>query len=370
VLRKLTGQPTRVLMTLDAVGGIWRYAMDLAVAMAGQGIETVFVGLGPQPSVHQRGEAERLGRLEWLDVPLDWLVEDPTELDRLPGQLAELVERHGIDLIHLNLPTQACGLQVNCPVVVASHSCVATWFRAVHGRALPDGWAWQQQRNAAGLQRADAVLVPSRSHAAMLEACYGAIAGLAVVPNSTTPHRAARSKDPFVLAAGRWWDEGKNGAVLETAAGWLDWPLLMAGATRGPNGQDFGIKRAWALGELPGGRLAALMAKAGIVASPSVYEPFGLVALEAASAGACLVLADIPTYRELWDGAAMFVPPRDAAAWTDAINGLARDPGRRAQLGQAAQARAIRFTPAAQLEGVLAAYASAMSRFPAHRLVA
>ena len=39
------------------------------------------------------------------------------------------------------------------------------------------------------------------------------------------------------------------------------------------------------------------------------YEPFGLAVLEAAQAGCALVLSDIPTFRELWDGAAMFVPP-------------------------------------------------------------
>ena len=55
------------------------------------------------------------------------------------------------------------------------------------------------------------------------------------------------------------------------------------------------------------------MARAAIFVSSSVYEPFGLAVLEAAGSGAALVLSDIPTFRELWDEAALFAPPGDAA---------------------------------------------------------
>jgi hypothetical protein len=41
---------------------------------------------------------------------------------------------------------------------------------------------------------------------------------------------------------------------------------------------------------------------------PSV-EPFGLAVLEAAQAGCPLVLSDLPGFRELWDGAALFRRP-------------------------------------------------------------
>jgi glycosyltransferase involved in cell wall biosynthesis len=366
----VTPRPKRVLMTVDAVGGVWRYAIDLASKLAGQGVKTVFLGLGPKPSRLQHEEAERIGELRWLDLPLDWLARDPRELNALPAELAQVVNERRIDLVHLNLPTQAWGLDLACPVVVASHSCVTTWFQAVRGGELPDDWAWHKERNAAGLRHAGAVLVPTHSHAAMLEAVYGPIAGLTVVPNATLPPQMVEEKHPVVLAAGRWWDEGKNGAVLEAAAARIDWPVLMAGATRGPNGQALGTHWAWALGELPSGQLRGLMSNAAIVASPSIYEPFGLVALEAAAAGAALVLADIPTYRELWSDAAIFVPPRDPDAWVDAVNRLARDPGQRLRLGRLARERAARFRPAAQVEAVLSAYASAMARFPARRLVA
>ena len=51
--------------------------------------------------------------------------------------------------------------------------------------------------------------------------------------------------------------------------------------------------------------------RAAIYALPARYEPFGLSILEAALCRCALVLGDIPSLRELWDGAALFVPPDD-----------------------------------------------------------
>jgi hypothetical protein len=43
-------------------------------------------------------------------------------------------------------------------------------------------------------------------------------------------------KDPLILAVGRWWDEGKNGAILDEAATSLPWPIVLAGRLSGLNG--------------------------------------------------------------------------------------------------------------------------------------
>jgi glycosyltransferase involved in cell wall biosynthesis len=363
MLRQLS-QPRRVLMTVDAVGGVWRYAMDLGSGLAAAGTEIVFVGLGPRPSLAQRDEADRIGKLLWLDLPLDWLATDEAELAAIPDALARVAEEHDVDLLHLNLPSQAAGLRLDRPVLVVAHSCVVTWFAAVRGTDVPAPWAWQRDLNARGLHAADAVLVPSRSHGRAVEASYGSLRRLTVVANATAHHAGTAHKQPVVAAAGRWWDEGKNGATLDRAAGFTDWPVLMAGATRGPNGAACDLRNARALGQLSGPQVRSLIGSAGIVASPSLYEPFGLVALEAASAGAALVLADIPTYRELWSGAALFVPPRDADAWTATINGLAADDAEREMLGARASARARLFNLEAQREAVLAAYAGALAGSP------
>jgi glycosyltransferase involved in cell wall biosynthesis len=91
-----------------------------------------------------------------------------------------------------------------------------------------------------------------------------------------------------------------------------------------------------------------MMAKAGIFVSPSIYEPFGLAALEAATSGTPLVLADIPTYRELWDGAALFFEARDAHGLAGCIARLAGDDELRRQLGRHAADRARRLSLPAQ----------------------
>jgi glycosyltransferase involved in cell wall biosynthesis len=84
--------------------------------------------------------------------------------------------------------------------------------------------------------------------------------------------------------------------------------------------------------------------------------------LEAAQAGCALVLSDIPTFRELWDGAALFVPADDEAAIADAIQGLADDPARRFDVGAAARERARAYSVEAMTDGLLAVYRSLLAK--------
>lgn len=343
----------RLLMTLDAAGGVWRYAMDLARALPG--VEVVFLGFGPPPSPDRKAEAEALGRLDWVDLPLDWTVTDAAALKGVPDAVAQAAARHKVDLIHLNLPTHAASLQVDVPVVAVSHSCVSTWFRAVRDSGLPNGWEWQRDLNMAGLRRADAVVAPSASHAALLRQVYGAVE-VAVVPNATLAPPTQTADRPRVVACGRWWDDGKNGATLDQAAAQMTWPVTLLGPLEGPTGQRFTPRHATAAGNLPHGEAMGLMRNAGIFVSPSLYEPFGLAVAEAARAAIPLVLADIPTFRELWDGAAIFFPPTDATALAQAVNGLIADPDLRRRMGQAAQRRSLRFAPELQANAMLTIY--------------
>ena len=87
--------------------------------------------------------------------------------------LRALAEAHAVDVVHLNAPAQAAGLDLSCPVIAVSHSCVVTWLYAVRAQTPTADWAWQLRRNRAGFDRVDAVVTPSRSHGDMLEACYG-----------------------------------------------------------------------------------------------------------------------------------------------------------------------------------------------------
>jgi glycosyltransferase involved in cell wall biosynthesis len=354
----------RILMSVDTVGGVWRYTVDLAAGIKPLGFETVFAVFGPRPSEQQVREAEAIGKLVYCDAPLDWMAETEADLKTVAGTIMELTSKEKADLVHLNLPSQAAAMDISVPVVVVSHSCVATWFHAVKGAGVPEAWRWQERRNREGFERADAVLAPSRSHAALLGSVYGTIDGLQVIHNASRVSPAGGSKDDFVFAAGRWWDDGKNGVVLDAAAEEISWPVVMAGSNRGPNGQYVPIEKAQNRGELSHAETMELMEKAAIVVSPSLYEPFGLAVLEAARCGSALVLADIPTYHELWDGAALFADTHDPQAFAVAVNQLAGDPSLRTVYADRARIRSLDFTAEAQARAMAHVYTRLLSAKP------
>ena len=66
--------------------------------------------------------------------------------------------------------------------------------------------------------------------------------------------------------------------------------------------------------------------------------------LEAALAGCALVLGDIPSLREIWEGAALFVSPDSPADLEAALAALIREPRRRSALAARARLQAHSFT--------------------------
>jgi glycogen synthase len=115
------------------------------------------------------------------------------------------------------------------------------------------------------------------------------------------------------------------------------------------------------LGRLSSDEVALRMAESAVFVSPARYEPFGLAVLEAALSNCALVLGDIPTLRELWDGAALFVQPSDEAGLRAALEGLLADPARAAALGTRARRRAQRYTAVRMADAYLDAYCALIS---------
>ena len=159
-----------------------------------------------------------------------------------------------------------------------------------------------------------------------------------------------------VFTAGRLWDVGKNVAALDKAAARLPWPTRAAGDTVGPNGAHVGFQTIVAAGYLSEEEVRRRLAARPIFVAPARFEPFGLAVLEAAQAGCALVLNDIATFRELWDGAALFVDADDDIALADAIQTLIDDRAQRRALGRAAHRRSGRYTVEAMAAGTIAAY--------------
>lgn len=88
---------------------------------------------------------------------------------------------------------------------------------------------------------------------------------------------------------------------------------------------------------------AALLSAATAVVLPSVYEGFGLPAVEALAVGTPLLAADIPALREVADGAAAYAPPTRPDAWQNLLARAATDSEFMATLAHRGPARARQF---------------------------
>lgn len=112
------------------------------------------------------------------------------------------------------------------------------------------------------------------------------------------------------------------------------------------------------------GDAATRMAELDVLVVPSLAEPFGMPAAEAAAAGVAVVASRTGGLPEIVeDGVTgLLVPPGDVGALAHAVGALLDDPSRRAELGQEARRRALeRFSPAGYAERVDELLADAVS---------
>lgn len=358
-----------VLLTADTVGGVWTYAVELARALAARGMRVAIASMGAPVSPQQRAALagcagvtlhESVFRLEWMQDP--W-----ADVDAAGAWLLALERQLRPDLVHLNQFAFGA-LPFGAPKLVVAHSCVASWWRAVHGEAAPPSWDTYRACVRAGLQGAACVAAPTRTMLSALSAEYGWHGPGCVLPNGCNPQPfAPRTRQPCVLAAGRFWDAAKNLRALQEAAPGLQWPVRVAGSAAHPEGGVVQPQGVHWLGELPREALARELAQAAIYALPARYEPFGLSVLEAALGGCALVLGDIASLREVWGAAARYVPPEDSAALHRTLQELISDAPQRQRLADAARARAQRYTAAAMADRYLETYDAIAPGFATRR---
>ncbi len=351
-------------MTADTVGGVWRYSLDLIQGLTAQGAEVLLATMGPQPSEDQRRQLAAIPNvtLAESDYALEWMANPWEDVEAAGGWLLGLADSFHPDLIHLNGYAHAA-LSWRRPVVVVAHSCVFSWWRAVHGCA--PGWDWDEYKRRVfeGLAAADTVVAPSAYMAQAAVAEYGlSCETTRVIHNfSSTGRVPSQAKEPFFLAAGRLWDPAKNIAMLEQVAPHVPWQIRVSGSDRGPGNSSAATQSLHCLGVLPYAELLTQMARASVFVHPALYEPFGLSVLEAARASCCLVLADIPSLRELWNGAAVFVDPRNPEQWIDELNRLTADEAKRGWFGDLAHAHAARYSADRAIDEYRQVYRSLLS---------
>jgi glycogen(starch) synthase len=343
----------RILMTADTVGGVWTYALELAGALSPDGAEVHLATMGRRLDDVQRVEIERsaVAAVHESGYALEW-EDDPWEdVDRAGAWLLDLEEAVAPDVVHVNGYAHG-SLRWRAPVIVVAHSDVLSWWHAVRGTPAPEAWSRYQSAVETGLRAADAVCAPTQAVLDDLARSYTFDTPRFVIHNGRTGGGEAAVKERFVLGMGRFSDEAKNVAALLRARDASPWPIVLVG-----DGTP--------IGRLAPRVVASLAARAAIYASPVRYEPFGLGILEAALAGCALVLGDVPSLREVWGGAALYVPPDDDGAIAAGLRLLQTDDDLRRELGQRASRRAKRYTPAAMARGYWDVYGRVSAREPA-----
>jgi alpha-maltose-1-phosphate synthase len=133
-------------------------------------------------------------------------------------------------------------------------------------------------------------------------------------------------------------------AQLVLCAGAPDTPELaaeVAGLVAGLQASRSGV--TWIPEMLPKPSVIQLLTHALAFACPSVYEPLGIVNLEAMACGTAVVGSAVGGIPEVVDDGVtgLLVPPDDPGALADALNALLRDPDRARAYGAAGRARAV-----------------------------
>jgi glycogen(starch) synthase len=335
----------KILLTTDTVGGVWDHTVTLARELDAAGHEVLVAVVG-EPRDERLAALPTGVQVVWRGYKLEWMQDAAVDVEAAGAWLTGLAEVWGADVVHLNQVAYAAH-PFPAPVLVAVHSDVLSWWPHVNGCEAPaEEWARYAGWLRAGLRAADAVATPTAYQAALVQRYYGVQAtrvihnGIAV--DGTEP---APRAEPLVLSVGRLWDRGKGVDVLDEAAALLGAdapPIHVIGETTAPHGEACAVANVVCHGRVERAQVDEWMRRASIYAAPSRYEPFGLAPLEAALHGCALVLSDIGTFRELWDGCAEFFPSGDALALAQAIRRVCNDRERRERLARAAATRAAR----------------------------
>ncbi|HSA41558.1 MAG TPA: glycosyltransferase, partial [Mycobacterium sp.] len=105
----------------------------------------------------------------------------------------------------------------------------------------------------------------------------------------------------------------------------------------------------WVQEMLPTAKIREILSASAVFVCPSVYEPLGIVNLEAMACGTAVVASAVGGIPEVVDdgvtGTLVRYTPEDAAAFeagiADAVNALVNDPARAVRYGAAGRQRCI-----------------------------
>lgn len=345
-------------MTTDAVGGVWQYSLALARGLIERhGCQLLLVCFG-DPCDEDLRDAVPCGgvELESLRLKLEWMPDSTADVRTALEAVERLIGVWQPDLVHSN---QYCFglLAAGAPRVVVAHSDVLGWLAwhrgsprgTLSGVALDGPLEAYRNLVGGGLRGASAVVCPSRFMAGSISQIYGHPSR--VIYNGLWEDLyPSQGKEDSAIVAGRLWDEAKGACIAIQATSDLPLELRLVGPTHGPCGETAFLAaapNARQLGSLTWRETRGELARAKLYLATSSYEPFGLAALEAALCGCAVVASDIPSYREVWEDAALYYPVGDPERLRSRVMELLESPERAERGAAAARSRALeRYTGA------------------------
>lgn len=284
----------------------------------------------------------------------------------------------GLDVLHTTYTTP---LWTRCPTVVTVHDISYAfhpeWFSARDLRVLSTTVPWS-------IRRAGRVITVSDLCRDQIIERYG-IPGekVACVPNAAGPAAAPLDDDtargliskrgldpdrPYVLAVGNL-QPRKNLARLIAAtsnlvAAGVDVDLVVAGPKHFRGDDILAIAReardrVHFTGYVSDRELSALYRCAAVFAFPSLFEGFGIPALEAMAHGVPVACSSAGALPEVCGPAAEYFDPHEVEAITAALMRVITDSSRRAELVRAGEARQREFTWRRSAEMTLNVYREA-----------
>jgi alpha-maltose-1-phosphate synthase len=322
-------------------------------------------------TVHCQG-ADRPGAVAHL--PWDRLAGANQALQTISADLSMTAALGAAELVHshtwyANLAGHLAALLYGVPHVMTMHSLEP--LRPWKAEQLGGGYALSSWCERVAVESADAVVAVSAGMRADVLETYPAVRAdrVRVIRNGidTTEYAPDPGTDvlarygvdpgrPIVLFVGRITRQ-KGLPVLLRAAAQLDPAAQLVLCAGQPDTEELaaevtelvtGLHAArsgviWLAGMLPKREVIQLLTHATVFACPSLYEPLGIVNLEAMACGTAVAGSRVGGIPEVVDdgGTGLLVPPDDPAALAGAINALVADPQLAAQMGRAGRKRAV-----------------------------
>ncbi len=341
-------------------GGIGHYVRELVPALVGAGLRVVPFAAG-----------DLTGRLDSNAPAVDLGRPGPPWRYELWHRLSRPRVRLPVDVVHA--PSLAVPPVTGSALVVTVNDVAFLRHPDVFTRR---GRAFHRRGLDLARRHAHSIVTPSafvRSELAREGFDPGSIVvaphGASVPPPADpSAHHAllarAGVEEPFVLAVGTI-EPRKNLGVLAAAVGRLrtrfrGLSLVLAGPpgwleVPGIDGPE--VRR---LGAVDDATLEALYERAAACGVPSIYEGFGLPALEAMARGCPLVVSDSASLPEVVGDTALLAPPGDVDAWGEHLGSILDDPVSAGERTARARERAARFSWERSAELHLLAFGRAM----------